>query len=110
MRNSPERLSRHWYDLTCLIRHDAGRSAISDRALLEDVVRHKKVFYNSGYARYDECLSDRLKLVPDDDDMRGLKADYRAMVSAGMLRAGGPEFDTLVERIRDVETAANRWP
>ena len=110
LRNSPERLSRHWYDLTCLIRHDAGRSAISDRALLEDVVRHKKVFYNSGYARYDECLSDRLRLVPDDDDVRGLEADYRAMVSAGMLSAGAPEFDTLVERIRDIETAANRWP
>ena len=42
--NHPERLSRHWFDLTRLAAHDIGRAALADRELLEDVVRHKKVF------------------------------------------------------------------
>ena len=43
----PERLSRHWFDLACLARHEAGHAALADRALLEDVVRHKTVFFNA---------------------------------------------------------------
>ena len=67
----PERLSRHWFDLTCLARHDAGRSALADRALLEDVVRHKTVFFNASYANYGDCLDGRLRLVPDEDQLAG---------------------------------------
>ena len=51
----PERLSRHWFDLTRLAAHDIGRAALANRELLEDVVRHKKVFFHSGYANYDQC-------------------------------------------------------
>ncbi len=108
LRNSPDRLVRHWYDLTCLARHDAGKSAISNRALLEDVVRHKQIFFNAGYARYDECLGGRLRLIPDDDGVLGLKADYGAMLSAGMLSAKAPEFNTLIEQIHDIEIEVNR--
>ncbi|MYF07178.1 MAG: nucleotidyl transferase AbiEii/AbiGii toxin family protein, partial [Rhodospirillaceae bacterium] len=67
----PHRLSRHWFDLACLARHDAGRAALADRALLEDVVRHKTVFFNAGYAHYDHCLDGRLRLVPDGDGLAG---------------------------------------
>ena len=41
--NKPKQLSRHWFDLMCLAAHDIGRTAIADRNLLADVVRHKKV-------------------------------------------------------------------
>ena len=59
-----DRLSRHWFDLTHLAAHEIGRAALSDRALLADVVRHKKVFFHAGYAHYDHCLDGRLRLVP----------------------------------------------
>ena len=76
--NHPERLSRHWFDLTRLAAHDIGRAALADRELLEDVVRHKKVFFHAGYANYDQCLAGRLRLVPDDDQLPGLQTDYDA--------------------------------
>ena len=110
LRNSPERLSRHWYDVTCLARHPASKAAISKRTLLEDVVRCKKVFFGASYANYDECLSGRLRLIPDDDGMLGLKADYAKMLSAGMFNVDPPKFDTVVEQIRDIETEVNHWP
>ena len=80
--NSPERLSRHWFDLVCLAGHDVGRAALANRALLEDVVRHKSVFFHAGYAHYDHCLDGRLRLVPDDDQLGGLRSDYEAKFSS----------------------------
>ncbi len=68
----PERLSRHWFDLACLARHDTGRAALANRALLEDVVRIKRVFFNASYAHYDHCLDGRFRLVPDADQLAGV--------------------------------------
>ena len=103
----PERLSRHWFDLACLARHDAGRAAIADRALLEDVVRHKTVFFNASYAHYGDCLDGRLRLVPDRDQLGGLQSDYDAMRRAGIVGADAPAFDALIDDIRRIEFRAN---
>ena len=104
----PERLSRHWFDLACLASHDAGRTAIADRALLEDVVRHKTVFFNASYAHYDRCLDGRFRLVPDDDALAGLRSDYDAMRRAGIVGADALPFDELIERLRALEAEINR--
>ena len=104
----PERLSRHWFDLTRLAAHDSGRAALADRGLLEDVVRHKKVFFHADYANYDRCLDGGLRLVPDDDQLPGLQADYDAMRTAAIVGDGAPGFDALVEEIRILEANVNR--
>ena len=104
----PDRLSRHWFDLTRLAAHDSGRAALADRGLLEDVVRHKKVFFHAGYANYERCLDGRLRLVPDDDQLPGLQADYDAMRAAAIVAADAPGFDALVEEVRILEANVNR--
>ena len=104
----PDRLSRHWFDLTCLAAHPVGRAALSDRVLLEDVVRHKKVFFHAGNANYDQCLDGRLRLVPDDDQLPALRSDYDAMRNARIVSDDAPGFDALIERIRILEADANR--
>ena len=104
----PDRLSRHWFDLTCLAAHPVGRAALSDRVLLEDVVRHKKVFFHAGNANYDQCLDGRLRLVPDDDQLPALRSDYDAMRNARIVGDDAPGFDALIERIRILEADANR--
>ncbi len=105
--NRPDRLSRHWFDLASMARHDIGRTALFDRAILEDVVRHKTVFFNAGYARYEQCLDGRLRLVPDEDQLVGLQADYDAMRTARIVGAEAPGFDSLLEQIRVVESTIN---
>ena len=109
LKESPDRLSRHWYDLTRLAQHDTGQSAINDRTLFEDVIRHKEVFYNTSYSKYDECLQGRLLLLPDDDSMPSLKADYGKMTAAGMMYRAAPEFDEILEQIREIEAKVNEW-
>ncbi len=103
----PERLSRHWFDLACLAAHDVGRAALSDRRLLEDVVRHKKVFFHASYANYDQCLDGRMRLVPEDDELPHLRSDYNAMRAAAIITDDAPGFDTLMGKVRDLEADAN---
>ena len=104
----PDRLSRHWFDLTCLAAHGVGPTALCDRALLADVVRHKKVFFHAGNANYDQCLDGRLRLVPDADQLPALQADYDAMRHARIVGDDAPGFDAMIERIRILEADANR--
>jgi hypothetical protein len=106
-RASAERLSRHWYDLAMLADRDHGQVAIEDRALLADVVKHKKVFYNASYANYDACLTGQLRLIPEDAVLTALRDDFQRMIGAGMFIGEPPAFDTFVERLRALETAIN---
>jgi len=103
----PKRLARHWFDLVCFARHAAGQAALSRPDLLQDVIRHKKVFYNARYTHYDRCLDGNLRLVPDDDQLASLKSDYDAMCVAGILRADAPTFDALIQQIRILESKIN---
>lgn len=107
-RASAERLSRHWYDLAMLADLAHGQAAMANRALLADVVKHKKVFYNAGYANYAACLAGRLRLIPDDVVLAALRDDFQRMIGAGMFIGKPPAFDAIVERLRALEAAINQ--
>ena len=96
-RTGAERLSRHWYDLAML----------ADRALLADVVKHKKVFYNASYANYDACLTGQLRLIPEDAALAALRDDFQRMIGAGMFIGEPPAFDAIVDRLRALQAAIN---
>lgn len=107
LRESAERLSRHWYDLVMLAEHPAGQSAVENRELFEEVVRHKKVFFHTGYANYDACLDGQLKLLPETGTLESLRADYEKMVGAGMMYSAPPSFEEIVDSIRNLESRVN---
>lgn len=109
LKENAERLSRHWYDLVMLSRHTSGQAAIQNRDLLEDVVRHKKVFFKASYANYEACLESQLQLLPEDESLDGLRADYEKMIGAGMMYQAPPTFDEIVESIRQLEQDINTW-
>lgn len=106
-RTNAERLSRHWYDLAMLADLTHGQDALSDRTLLADVVKHKKVFYNASYANYDACLGGQLKLIPNDAALIALREDFQRMIGAGMFIGVPPVFDDIVDRLRALESMIN---
>lgn len=110
LKQNAERLSRHWYDLVMLSEHQSGQSAINNRALFEDVVKHKKVFYNARYANYDDCLAGSVKLLPDDNTIEQLQSDYEKMLASGMMYKESPSFSEIVDSIRLIERDINHWP
>ena len=105
-----ERLSRHWYDLFILADHKIGRAAVRNSALLQDVIKYKKVFFSSATANYDDCASGSLKLLPSAEGIASLRADYEAMVGAGMIYGLTPGFDEIMERLAILETEINSRP
>jgi len=107
-RASAERLSRHWYDLAILADLPIGREAVERRDLLEEVVKVKKVFYHSGNARYDDCLTGDLRLVPGDAAREVLARDFAAMREAGMFQVAPPSFETILHRLGRLEDEINR--
>jgi hypothetical protein len=107
-RESAERLSRHWYDLSVLASQEIGASAIQDRPLLEDVVKHKKVFFHASYANYDACLTGGMRLVPPDEMLEALKTDYQKMIDAGMFYEAPTPFDEIVNTLAALEKTINQ--
>ena len=102
-----DRQSRHWHDLAVLADHDIGKVAIPNRGLLEDVVRHKNIFFRASYTNYEACLSGSLRLVPGGALLEALAADYSKMISAGMFDAEPPSFDSIIARLKHLEEEIN---
>jgi hypothetical protein len=102
-----DRQSRHWHDLAVLADDKIGQASLADRALLEDVVRHKGVFFRASYARYDACLSGGLRLIPGTPLLQSLAADYEKMIADGMFEGEPPNFESIVKRLQALEKQIN---
>lgn len=106
--NSPERLSRHWYDLAVLASSWVGVDALQAQDLLENVIQHKKVFFNASYANYDACLNGGFKLIPNEDGIKGLKSDFTKMQEAGMFQKKETiSFDEIIKILTQLEKNIN---
>ena len=104
-----DRQSRHWHDLAVLADHKIGQASLADRALLEDVVRHKSVFFRTSYAKYDACLSGGLRLTPGTRLLQSLAADYEKMIADGMFEGEPPTFESIVKRLQPLEKQINAF-
>jgi predicted nucleotidyltransferase component of viral defense system len=74
-KNMPSRLSRHYYDMAMLIQ----KGVIIDEGLLEKVAEHKKIFFQSSWAKYDEAKKGTLHVLPNDKRLKALEEDYKKM-------------------------------
>ncbi len=101
----PPRISRHYYDVSRMYRHDSGRQAFTDPGLLEAVVKHKSIFFREAAARYDLAVRGSLKIVPGAELERAVRRDYREMQE--MFFGEAPEFDAILANIRDIEQRVN---
>lgn len=102
-----DRQSRHWHDLAVLADHEIGEAAVAERKLLEDVVKHKSVFFRTSYAKYEACLSGGLRLIPGRTLLQTLGADYEKMIADGMFEGEPPSFDSIIARLKELAEQIN---
>ncbi|MDA9538786.1 hypothetical protein ACM41_21990 [Bradyrhizobium sp. CCBAU 21362] len=110
-----EHISRHWHDLVRL--DDAGYAdeALADRQLAKDVAEFKSKFFrakdrNGNPIDYMAAVSGKLQLVPTDPEtLKALAADYKKMADDGILLDEDEDFETLLDRCRDLEKRANEY-
>ena len=102
---SKERLSRHYYDLYCLARHDIGRQAISRLDLLERVIKHKKLFFASAWAHYETAVPGSFHLLPAKERIPNLRSDYS--LTQSMIFGEVPTFDAIMTGLGELESRIN---
>ena len=101
----PGRYSRHYYDVAMMARGPIKEAALADRELLARVVRHKRIFYPSAWARYDLAQLGTVRLLPENSRVTALRRDYREM--GVMIFGEPPAFDALVAAIGELENELN---
>lgn len=100
-----DRMSRHYYDMAQLIKHDAKRRALEKLDMLTEVAHHKSVFFKSATAHYENAKPGFLRLVPNETLITKLRKDYIDMKE--MIIDQPPEFDKILDTLRDFETEIN---
>jgi hypothetical protein len=106
------RFARHWHDLLQLAATERIRNSLADKSWLEQVVRHKTMFFQekdqAGEAiDYQECLNGHLCLVPDGAMQNALQDDYNCMIQDGILLVRTPQFTVVLEQCARLQTAIN---
>ena len=105
---TPDRFSRHWYDLYMMNNSWVGKEALSHFEILESVVEHKSAFYYYSYVNYDDCLSGKLCLTPNQNYLSALERDYTSMINAGMFNEIPPSFKAVISGLSKLENEINK--
>ena len=101
------RLSRHYYDLWCLIRKGIAAQAVADPELFSRVARHRQIFFKVRWVNYDTLRKGTLRLLPSLEQITDWRRDYESMRKE-MFFDEPPSFDEVLAVIRQFEEAFNR--
>jgi len=102
---TPERYSRHYYDMYRLSISWVKGNALADLDLLKRVVDFKIKFYPRSWAKYEYAVPGSINLMPPPQRLDSLKEDYGHML--GMLFGHKPGFDEVMDGINALETEIN---
>ena len=101
-----ERLSRHYYDLYCLIRSGAAGEALADRDLFKRVVTHREVFFRRSAEAQASLRPGALRLLPAAEREPAWRRDYEAMQEA-MFFGESPEWKEILRVVGEFEARFN---
>ncbi len=101
-----ERLSRHYYDLYQLSKTEIASEALAQPNLLRRVAEHKSVFFRSAWAHYETAVPGSFHLVPPNERLAALQADYVEMQA--MIFGDYPEWKTIIDGLKELEDRINR--
>lgn len=100
-KQTPIRLSRHYYDIMQLAATEIGERAILDTKLLNCVIAHKSVYFASNWANYDTAQSGTFHLLPAAQREVDIRHDYSRMQD--MFFGQYPSFEMVMTAIRVLE-------
>ncbi len=101
----PSRMFRHYYDIVMLDQKNITKDALTDPALLNDVVKNKVIYFPSKWANYDEAKIGSMRLYPSEVFIESLKQDSQRMTD--MFFGEAPDFDKILSEIKRIEAVIN---
>lgn len=105
LRHGGQRVSRHYYDVHQLLRHEQALGWLENRALGADCATHARLFFGSADLGLDTAAPGSFTLVPPPAMREALQTDYAAM--AGMIFGDVPALDAILRSIAEVERRVN---
>jgi hypothetical protein len=105
LRGGGQRVSRHYYDIHRMMESPAGKTALEDRALAADCVRHARMFFYRRELGLETAEPGSFALVPSAGMIDALRRDYGAMST--MIFGSVPKYEDVLESIRSAEHRLN---
>ena len=102
----PHRYARHFYELYKIANSNYKNKALEDKGLLKRVIEFKMKFYPRKWARYEEALNGRFRLVPREYRFSEIEKDYKAM--AEMIYGDYPNFEGIIKVLKELEKEINK--
>lgn len=106
LRQSGQRVSRHYYDLYCLLQSPSGIAASKDYDMGVDCARYAKMFFNRRDYDLDSARPGSFALAPSDAMIDPLRRDYTAMAS--MIFGEIPAFDDVLRAVAELQERLNK--
>lgn len=106
LRQEGQRVSRHYYDLHCLLASEAGKAALADRDLGADCVRHARMFFDRPDYDLASAVTGTFAIMPAGGMIDALRRDYEN--TAAMIFGTPPMFDEILASTRQIEEISNR--
>ena len=107
LRYDGERVSRHYYDLHCLL-NSPVRVTIQDRIMSADCVRHAQMFFDRPDLDLEAARPGSFAIKPNDRMLEPLQRDYAN--TAPMIFGRAPTFDEIMVSVSEIDAAVNRIP
>lgn len=105
LRQEGQRVSRHYYDLHCLLGSEVGKAALADRDLGADCVRHARMFFDRPDYDLATATPGSFALAPVDGMVETLKRDYGN--TTAMIFGAAPGFEEILASAKQIEQAIN---
>ena len=105
LRQEGQRVSRHYYDLHCLLGSDVGRSALADRGLGADCVRHARTFFDRRDYDLASAEPGTFAIMPTDLMVESIARDYAN--TTPMIFGAAPAFEDILASTAEIENTIN---
>ncbi len=100
---TPLRLSRHYYDISMLVKAGLAEKAMQKKELLQDVIKNKSLLFPSAWANYLLINTQGIKLLPPPERLPDLKNDYDQTKETMLYGANKPSFEDLLADMAALE-------
>jgi hypothetical protein len=94
-----DRQSRHFYDLFNLVEKDAGKTALQDESLYQEIIEHHRHHVHMKGVDYDHLFPSTVSFLPPDEWLEAFRKDYETM-QAEMIYGDSPAFDEMMSRLK----------
>lgn len=105
LRHGGQRVSRHYYDVFCMLQSPMGARVLLARNLGIECARHARMFFHNRDLDLDRAVPGTLVMTPPGEMLEPLRKDYDAMT--GMILGDAPTFDEVIAAVTALESRLN---